>query len=73
MPDSPKAQKGLDPFARALAVLEELLPNEKTVRAWLVSPQQRFGGATPQDAMLGGRAEEVARTLEMMRDGGLGA
>ena len=40
MPDSPKAQKGLDPFARALAVLEELLPNEKTVRAWLVSPQQ---------------------------------
>ena len=73
MPDSPKAQSGLDPFARVLAVLEELLPNEKAARAWLVSPQQRFSGATPQAVMLDGRAEEVARTLELARDGGLGA
>jgi CheY-like chemotaxis protein len=69
-PDSVRAQHALDPLARTLHVLGTLLPPEH-VRAWLNAPHARLGGETPIHAILQGRAEQVARMVEMARDGGV--
>jgi len=69
-PDSVRAQGALDPLARTLHVLGTVLPGEH-VRAWLYAPHARLGGQTPIDAILEGRAEQVARMVEMARDGGV--
>jgi hypothetical protein len=69
-PDSERVQEGLDPIARPLGLLDELLGRERE-RAWLNSPHARLGGETPLKALLSGRAEEVARMLGVVRDGGV--
>lgn len=69
-PDSARAQTALDPVARALHVLGLVLPRER-VSAWLNTPHPRLEGETPLQAILQGRAERVARMLEMGRDGGV--
>jgi hypothetical protein len=67
-PDSARIQAALDPFARALAVLDVLLPGDAG-RQWLNAIHPRLDGATALAAMLDGRAERVARLLELIRDG----
>jgi CheY-like chemotaxis protein len=69
-PDSARAQAALDPVARTLHVLGLVLPRE-AVSAWLNAPHPRLEGETPIQAILQGRAERVARMLEMARDGGV--
>jgi hypothetical protein len=69
-PDSERAQEGLDPIARTLGLLDEMLGRERE-RAWLNTPHARLGGETPLKALLSGRAEEVARMLGVVRDGGV--
>lgn len=69
-PDSERAQEGLDPIARTLGLLDELLGRERE-RAWLNTLHARLGGETPLKALLSGRAEEVARMLGVVRDGGV--
>lgn len=69
-PDSARIQAALDPFARALAVLDVLLPGD-VGRQWLNAIHPGLDGTTPLAAMLDGRAERVARLLEMIRDGSL--
>jgi hypothetical protein len=69
-PDSVRVQGALDPLARTLHVLGTVLPSEH-VRAWLNAPHARLGGQTPIDAILEGRAEHVARMVEIARDGGV--
>jgi hypothetical protein len=70
-PDSKTAQAGLDPIARALGILDELFPTSDQVRAWLNTPHGRLDGSTPLAALLDGRAEQVARMLGGIRDGGV--
>jgi hypothetical protein len=69
-PDSERVQEGLDPIARTLGLLDELLGRERE-RAWLNTPHLRLGNETPLAASLSGRAEEVARMLGVARDGGV--
>jgi hypothetical protein len=68
-PDSPKAQAGLQPIARVLAALEDLLPQAHR-QMWLNTPLQRLGGETPLAMILDGRADVLARTLERAIEGG---
>jgi hypothetical protein len=70
LPDSLRAQEALDPIARALHVLDLLLPRER-VRMWLNAPHPRLEGSTPVEALLDGRAERVAQLLEIARAGGV--
>ncbi|CAN5151095.1 hypothetical protein BH09GEM1_BH09GEM1_22550 [soil metagenome] len=70
-PDSSKIQQGLEPLASVVTMLDELLPAD-AVHAWLESPREQFGGASPRVALLDGRADQVSRLLEMVRDGGWG-
>lgn len=69
-PDSPRAQAALDPLARTLDVLGTVLSREH-MTAWLNTPHRRLTGETPIQAILQGRGEQVARMLEMVRDGGV--
>jgi DNA-binding NarL/FixJ family response regulator len=69
-PDSVRVQAALDPLARILDVLASVLPPEH-VRAWLNASHARLGGETPLHVILEGRAEQVARMLEVARDGGV--
>lgn len=69
-PDSERAQEGLDPIARTLELLHELLGRERE-RAWLNTPHARLDDETPLKALLSGRAEEVAHMLGVVRDGGV--
>jgi len=66
-PDSKRIQHALDPYARALAVLDTLLPDDSG-RQWLNTRHPRFG-STPLDTMVAGRADAVARLLELAREG----
>lgn len=68
-PDSPKAQSGLQPIARVLGALEELLPGAQR-QMWLNAPLRRLGGETPLAMILGGRADVLARTLERALESG---
>jgi hypothetical protein len=70
-PDSPRAQSALDPFARVIAVLEQMLAPEQLM-AWLRTPNAHWGKRTPLEALLAGDGESVARALEMIRDGATG-
>ena len=69
-PDSPRVQAALDPIARALDVLELMLPGQQ-MHGWLQTPHIRLEGETPLEAVLGGQAERVARMLENAREGGV--
>jgi hypothetical protein len=69
-PDSSRVQEALDPIARSLAVLETALAPEH-VNQWLNASHSRLNGSTPLEALLDGRAERVARMLEIARDGGV--
>jgi len=68
-PDSPKAQAGLQPIARVIAALEELIPDAHR-QMWLNAPLQRLGGETPLSMILAGRADVLARTIERALEGG---
>ncbi len=68
-PDSPKAQPGLQPLARVISALEELIP-EAHRQMWLNAPLQRLRGETPLSMILDGRADVLARTLEWALEGG---
>jgi len=70
-PDSPPAQVALHPFARVIEALRVMLPEDRR-KAWLHSPQARWDNRSPLEVMLAGDAEAVARTLELIRDGGMG-
>lgn len=70
MPDSPAAQAGLDPVARVVGVLRELLePTE--VLQWLNTPHKQLRGKPPLELLTSGNAERVALMLERARDGGV--
>ncbi len=69
-PDSERVQEGLDPIARTLGLLDELLGRERE-RAWLNTPHARLGDKPPLAALLSGRAEEVAHMLGVAHDGGV--
>ena len=69
-PDSPKVQSALDPIARVIGVLDDVLEPEDE-RRWLHATHPRLEGTTPIEAMMGGRAESVARMLESARGGGV--
>jgi hypothetical protein len=68
-PDSPGAQAGLQPVARVIAALGELLPAGHT-QMWLNTPLRKLGGETPLAMILGGRADKLARIMERALDGG---
>jgi hypothetical protein len=69
-PDSARAQASLDPIARTISVLETLLPADR-VSAWLNAPHPRLGSESPLVKILSGDAEQVARMLEVAREGGV--
>lgn len=71
-PDSPKAQPALHTLARIVAALRVILPDDAGRLAWLQTPNARWQHRAPRDAILAGQAEAIARTLEMIRDGGVG-
>lgn len=66
-PDSKRLQSALDPYARVQSALATLLPGDGG-RQWLNTPHPRFG-STPLAAMVAGRADDVARLLELAREG----
>lgn len=68
-PDSPGAQAGLQPVARVISALGELLPAGHT-QMWLNTPLRKLGGESPLAMILGGRADELARVMERALDGG---
>lgn len=67
-PDSPGAQRGLLPIARLSELLDEVFtPEEK--RVWLRTPNDRFDGRTPLQAIEAGDAELVALSVESALEG----
>lgn len=68
-PDSPGAQAGLQPVARVIAALGELLPAGHA-QMWLNTPLRKLGGETPLAMILDGRADVLARIMERALDGG---
>ncbi len=70
MPDSPAAQAGLDPVARVLGVLGEVLEPAEVLQ-WLNAPHKQLDGKPPLELVTNGEAEHVALMLERARDGGV--
>jgi hypothetical protein len=69
-PDSKRIQERLDPIARTLGLLDELVGGD-SVRAWLNTRNPRLNEETPLSALMAGDAEKVARLLGTVRDGGV--
>lgn len=69
-PDSKRIQERLDPIARTLGLLDELLGSDR-VRAWLNTRNPRLDDETPLSVLMAGGAEKVARLLGTVRDGGV--
>jgi DNA-binding NarL/FixJ family response regulator/transcriptional regulator with XRE-family HTH domain len=70
-PDSRNAQSALEPLARVLDALEDVLPAEKC-KAWLEEPNPRWDNRSPREVILQGEADAVAHVLEILRDGAHG-
>jgi hypothetical protein len=63
-PDAASLQKGLGPIKRSIELVSRVTRNPREARAWLNSPHPCFGGRTPLEVILSGRADAVVTLLE---------
>ena len=68
-PAAESVQDSLRPIKRVLTILNEMIGDQSTVRAWLNSPHVDLGMRTPVHVMLDGHVDAVLRLLENALEG----
>jgi CheY-like chemotaxis protein/uncharacterized protein (DUF2384 family) len=68
-PSAESVQESLHPIKRALTILNDVVGDQQTVRAWLNSPHVDLGMRTPIQVILEGHVDALLRLLENALEG----